>query len=68
VAARSKGDGVEVDSDRTTMTKSLRKRTTVAHSEAGVEAAACSGARDKATACSGDGIEDGRWRRWCGSF
>jgi hypothetical protein len=68
VAVRSEGDRVEVDSDLTTMTKSLRKRMTVAHSEVGVEAAACSGARDKAMACFGAGIEDGRWQRWRGGF
>jgi hypothetical protein len=34
--------------------------------EAGVEEVACSGARDKAAACSR--IEDGRWRRRHGSF
>jgi hypothetical protein len=62
-----RGGGVEVDSGSTIMTKSLRKRTAVARS-AGVEAAVCSRARDKAAACSGAEIEDGKWRRWCGSF
>jgi hypothetical protein len=51
---RSKGGGVKVDG--------LRKTTTVAHFEAGVEAAACSGARDEASVCSGTRIKDGRWR------
>jgi hypothetical protein len=62
----SEGGRVEVngDSDCAIMTKSLRKRTTAAHSEAGVEAAACSRAGDETTACSRAGIEDGRWRRW----
>jgi hypothetical protein len=50
-AVCSEGGRVEVDSGNMTMTKSLRKRMTVARSEAGVEAAAC----------SEDGIEDGRW-------
>jgi hypothetical protein len=62
VAAHIEGGRVEVDGDSMIMTKSLRKRTTVARSEAGVEAAACSGARDEATACSRARIEDGR--RW----
>jgi hypothetical protein len=37
-----------------------------AYSEARIEVAACSKAGDKAAACSGTGIEDGRWRqhRW----
>jgi hypothetical protein len=55
------GCRVKVDSGSMTMTKSLRKRMAAARSEAGVEAAACSGARDKAAACSRAGIEDGRW-------
>jgi hypothetical protein len=46
--------GVEVDDSSMTMTKILRKRTTMAHSEATVKAAACSG--------TGAGIEVGRWR------
>jgi hypothetical protein len=45
-------------SSSATMTKSLRKRTTVAHSKAGVEVATCSGA----------GIEDSRWRKRHGGF
>jgi hypothetical protein len=61
-AARSEGGGVEVDNGGATMTKSLRKRTAVARSEAGVEAAACSTVGDEATACSRARIEDGRWR------
>jgi hypothetical protein len=52
-AARSEGGGVEVDG--------LRKRTSVMHSEGGVEAAACSVAGDKVAVCSGASIEDGRW-------
>jgi hypothetical protein len=64
----SKGARVEVDSGSTTMTKSLRKRTTVARSEAAVEAGACSEAGDEAAVCSGAGIKDGRWRRRCGGF
>jgi hypothetical protein len=48
----SKGGGVEVDS--------LKKRTTMVHSEAGVEAAVCSKARDEAAVCSRAGIEDGK--------
>jgi hypothetical protein len=63
VAARSKGGRVKVDRGSVTMTMSLRKRTTVTHSEAGVEAAACSGAGDEAAACFGAGIKDNRWRR-----
>jgi hypothetical protein len=53
VAARSEGGRVEVDDGSMTMTKSLRKRMTVARSEGGVEAAAC----------SGGGIVDGRWQQ-----
>jgi hypothetical protein len=49
------GGGVEVDGDSTTMTKSLRKRTTVAHSETGVKAVACSGAGDEAGHALGPG-------------
>jgi hypothetical protein len=64
----SEGGGVEVDGSSTTMTKSLRKRMAAAHSEAGVEAVVCSRAGDEAAVCSGAGIEDGRWRRWRGSF
>jgi hypothetical protein len=37
-----------------------------AHSEAGVEVAACSKAEDEAAACSLVAFEDGKWR-WCGS-
>jgi hypothetical protein len=51
----SKGGGVEVNG--------LMKRMEAAHFEAGVEAAACSGASDELMVCSGAGIEDGRW--WC---
>jgi hypothetical protein len=40
----------------------LRNRMAVARAKAGVEAAACSGARDEAAACFMVGIEDGRWR------
>jgi hypothetical protein len=58
VVTRSKGGGVEVDGGSMTMTKSSRKRTAVARSEAGV----------KATACSEASIEDDRWQRQCGSF
>jgi hypothetical protein len=50
-AAHSEGGRVEVDGSSAIMTKSLRKRTTVARSEAEVEVAVCSGA----------GIKDGRW-------
>jgi hypothetical protein len=50
-----RGGGVEVNSGSATMTMSLRKRTTVARSEAGVEAVACSRAGDDAVACSGPG-------------
>jgi hypothetical protein len=60
--ARSEGGGVEVDSGSVTMSKSLRKRTAVACSEAGVKAATCSEAGDEATTCFRAGIEDGRWR------
>jgi hypothetical protein len=56
--ALSEGGGVEVDSDSVTMTKSLRKRMAAARSDAGVKAAACSGAK----------IKDSRWRRWRGDF
>jgi hypothetical protein len=56
--ARFEGGRVEVDSGSATMTKSLRKRTAAACSEAGVEAAACSEAR----------IEDSRWRWRRGGF
>jgi hypothetical protein len=58
---RSEGGRVEVDNSSVTMTKSLRKRTTTARSEAGVKAAASSKARDEAAACSGARIKDGRW-------
>jgi hypothetical protein len=68
VAVRSKGGRVEVDSSSATMTKSLRKRTVAARSEARVEAAASSRARDETAACSGAGIEDGRWRWRHGGF
>jgi hypothetical protein len=78
VAVCSKGDGVEVDNGNVTMTKSLRKRTAVACSEAGVKVAACFGAGVKVAACSeagvkvvacsGAGIEDGRWRRQRSGF
>jgi hypothetical protein len=64
--ARFEGGRVEVDGGSVTMTKSLRKRTTTACSEAGVEAVACSRASDEAVACSRAGIEDGRWRRHSG--
>jgi hypothetical protein len=64
----SKGGRVEVDSSSTTMTKSLRKRTAAAHSEAGVEAVVCSGAGDEVAACSRAKIEDGRWQRWRDGF
>jgi hypothetical protein len=63
VAARSEGGGVEIDGCSVTMTKSLRKRTAAAHSEAGDEAAVCTGAGDEVAACSRAGIEDDRWRR-----
>jgi hypothetical protein len=43
------------------MTKSLRKRTVAAHSEAGDEAAVCTGAGDDVAACSRARIKDGRW-------
>jgi hypothetical protein len=52
--AHSEVGGVEVDDSSMTMTKILRKRTTMAHSEATVKAAACSG--------TGAGIEVDRWR------
>jgi hypothetical protein len=55
-ATCSEGGGVKVDG--------LRKRMAVAHSKAGVEAAACSRVSDEAAACSRDGINDGRWWRW----
>jgi hypothetical protein len=61
VAARSEGGGVEIDGCSATMTKSLRKRTAAAHSEAGDEAAVCTGAGDDVAACSRAGIKDGRW-------
>jgi hypothetical protein len=66
--ACSEGGGVEVDGGGVTMTRSLRKRTAVARSEVGVEAAVCSGAGDEATTCSGAGIENGRWQRRCNGF
>jgi hypothetical protein len=68
VAARSEGGGVEVDSGSVTTTKSLMKRTTVACSEASVEATACSRSGDEVAACSKAGIEDNRWWRRCGGF
>jgi hypothetical protein len=68
VVVRSEGGGVEVDGDSTTMTKSLRKRTAAACSEAGVKVMLCSGVGDEAVASSGAGIEDGRWQRRCGGF
>jgi hypothetical protein len=51
VTTHSEGGGVD----------GLRKRTAMARSEAGVEVTACSKARDEATMCSGDEIEDSRW-------
>jgi hypothetical protein len=66
--ARSEGGGVEVDSSNMTMTESLRKRIAVARFEGGVEAATCIEDGDEATACSGAGIMDDRWRRHRGSF
>jgi hypothetical protein len=78
VAVHSEGDGVEVDSGNVTMTKSFRKRTVVACSEAGVKVAACFGAEVKVAACSeagvkvvacsGAGIEDDRWWRQRSDF
>jgi hypothetical protein len=68
VVAHSEGGRVEVNGGSMTMTKSLRKRTAVAHFEAGVEATVCSGDRDEAVACSGARIEGDRWRQRCGSF
>jgi hypothetical protein len=67
-AARTEGGGVKVNSSSVTMTKSLRKRMVVAHSEAGVKAAMCSGAGDKVVACSRVEIMDGRWRQWHDGF
>jgi hypothetical protein len=58
VAACSEGGGVEVDGGSMIMTMSLRKRTAMARSEAGVEVVVCSGA----------GIEDGKWRQQRGGF
>jgi hypothetical protein len=43
------------------MTKSLRKRTAVACSEARVEVVVCSGTGDEVTVCSGARIEDDWW-------
>jgi hypothetical protein len=68
VAVRSEGDGVEVDGGSVTMTKSLRKRTAAARSEARVKAATCSGVGDEVAMCSGAEIEDNKWRRWSSSF
>jgi hypothetical protein len=66
--AHSKGGGVEVDLGSAIMTKSLRKRTVAARSEAGVEVAACFGAEDEAAACSEVGIENSSWWRRHGGF
>jgi hypothetical protein len=60
--ACSKGGRIKVDSGSVTMTKSLRKRTVAACSEAGVKAVVCSRVGDEASACSGARVEDGRWR------
>jgi hypothetical protein len=60
MVAWSKGGGVEVNGSSMTMTKSLRKTTTVTCCEAGDEAAACSRAGDEAAACFRVGIEDNR--------
>jgi hypothetical protein len=68
VVVRSKGSRVEVDDGSATMTKSLRKRTAAAHSEAVVEVAVFSGTGDEAMACSGAGIEDDKWWRRHGGF
>jgi hypothetical protein len=57
---RFEGAGVEVDG--------LRKRMAATRSQAGVEAAACSGASDEVAVCSGGRIEDDRWRRRCDGF
>jgi hypothetical protein len=51
-AACSEEGGVEVDDGSVTMAKSSRKRTVVARSKAGVEAAACSRVGEEAMACS----------------
>jgi hypothetical protein len=66
--ACSEGGRVKVDGGNTIMTKSLMKRMAVTRFEAVVEAAACSGAGDEATACSEVGIKDGRWWWRRGSF
>jgi hypothetical protein len=50
------------------MSKSLRKRTAAAGSEARVKAATCSEAGDEATTCFRAGMEDGRWRQWRDGF
>jgi hypothetical protein len=55
-AARSKGGRVEVQGGSVTMTKSLRKRTVAAHSEAGVKVVVCYRVRDEAASCSGPGL------------
>jgi hypothetical protein len=68
VAARSEGGGVKVNGGIVTITKSLRKRATLAHSEGGVEVAACSGDGDEAVVCSRARIIDDRWWWWRGSF
>jgi hypothetical protein len=68
VAMCSEGDGVKVDNGSMTMTKSLRKRTMVACSEAGVEAVECTRAGDKAAACSEVRIKHGRWQKRRGSI
>jgi hypothetical protein len=68
VVAHSEGGRVEVDGDSVTMIKSLRKRTVVARSEAGVEVVACSGAGDNTATRSRDGIEDDRWQQRCDGF
>jgi hypothetical protein len=51
-AACSEGGRVEFDDGGVTMTKSLRKRTAVARSETGVDAATCSEAGDEVAAWS----------------
>jgi hypothetical protein len=56
------------DNDQERCTDSLRKRTVATRFRAEVEAAACFGVWDEAVACSGAGIEAGRWQQQCDSF
>jgi hypothetical protein len=62
-AACFEGGRAEFNDGGVTMTKSLRKRTVVARSETGVDAATCSEAGDEVAAWSRARIGGDMWRR-----